>query len=316
MTQRILRGVFYAPLLGAAIVFAGLVSLRVATHGRGTVEVPNLFNKSLNEALTILAEADLELRKADERYSDSIPESHILRQDPLPGTVVRRGRPVRVVVSKGHRFARVPNVTGRALRVGRIALVQDGFKSGHISWVHNQADENVILAQSPAAGGSAVRDSPVDLLVSLGPRKNAYRMPSLLGKRIDNVTTMLTVLGLEVGDVETTVNPALPQGQILAQDPVAGARIVEGDTVKLTMSVPTPVGREAEINFGVVVFRPSPGFFKRQIRVEVIDNQGAREVYRQMHFPAEEVMVPYQYRPPATVKVFQDNELVLERVHE
>ncbi len=316
LSGQLVRGVVYSTALGAAIVVGALLSLRLVTTGAGTVEVPNLYNTSLDEALDLLAERELELRKGESRYSPVIPRLHIISQDPLPDTVVRRGRPVVVVVSKGHQYVTVPNVTGRALRAGRIALRQQSLKSGRISWMHHDTDADVILAQSPGPTDPAVRDNAVDLLVSLGPRKRVYRVPNFVGNNIEDSTKVLNRLGLEIGEVETKVDPTLPQGQVLEQTPASGARILEGETVKLLMSIPTEVGRGAEDNFGALIFRSTPGFFKRQVRAEVIDNQGSREVYRQMHLPAEEIMVPFVYRAPATIRVYQDDVLVLERAYE
>ena len=316
MMRRLFHGLIYATVLGAAIVIGALSSLRVVSRSRGTVEVPNLYNRALEEALDLLADRDLELRKAESRHSAVIPQHHIISQDPLPGTTVRRGRPVRVVISKGQKYGTLPTVTGRTLRVGRILLRKDGFESGRISWMPYTAAENEIVAQAPPAGTPGVKGHPVDLLVSLGPRKRVYRMPTLLGHSIDESTQALNSLGLELSEVETRVNARLPQGQILQQEPEPGSRIVEGESVRLVMSTPTKVGRGAQVEFGAVVFRTSPGFFKRQVRIELIDENGSREVYRQMHLPAQEVLVPYSYRVPATVKVFQDDRLVLERVHE
>lgn len=316
MIRRIVQAIVYASVLTAAISIGALLSLRVATSARGTVEVPNLYNTSLEQALDQLAERDLELHKAESRYSAVIPQHHVISQDPLPGTTVRRGRPVRVVISKGQEYDNVPNVIGRTLRAGRIMLRKDGFQSGRISWVPHRSPENEIIAQAPPAGAPGVRNSKIDLLVSLGPRKRVYRMPKLTGRSIDETRNALNTLGLELGELDTRIDPTLPQGQVLEQKPEPGTRIVEGDEVSLVMSIPSEVGRAAQTNFGAVIFRTSPGFFKRQIRIELIDPLGSREIYRQMHLPASEVTVPYTYHVPATVKVYQDDRLVLERTHE
>lgn len=312
---RLVRGLIYSGVLMAAIVVGSLYSLRLVTQ-RGTVEVPNLYSMSLDEALDVLAERGLVLHKSESRFSPVIPSQHIISQDPLPDAVVRRGRPVLVVVSKGQQFVTVPNVEGRSLRAGRIALRQQGLTSGRISWMHHAAQANVVIAQVPEPGESGVREQPVDLLVSLGQRKRVYRIPNFIGHSIEETSKALNQLGLEIGEVDTRVEPQLPQGQVLSQAPEAGARIVEGDMVKITMSIPTKVGRGAEDIFGAIIYRTTPGFIKRQIRVEVIDNQGSREIYRQMHRPVDEIMLPFVYRPPATIRVYQDDELMLERAYE
>lgn len=316
MMRRLIYGIIYSSALAAAVVVGALVSLRAVTHARGTVEVPNLYNTSLDEALDLLAARDLELRKAESRYSSVIPQHYIIRQDPLPNTVVRRGRAVLVVVSKGNQYVTAPTLVGRPLREGRIALRQQGLQTGRVAWIHHTQDANIIMAQSPEPGTATVQDGTVDLLVSLGPRHLVYRTPTLVGNSIDEATKVINALGLELGEVDTHVDPSLPQGMVLEQTPEPGARVTQGDTITLAMSIPTEVGRGAEDIFGALIFRTSPGFFKRQVRVEVIDNKGSREVYRQMHLPAEETVVPYVYRLPATIKVFQDDELVRERVYD
>jgi len=316
MIRRAIRILIYACLLSAGLVVGGLYSVGLVTHRGGTVEVPNLYNKTLDEALDLLGESQLELRKDESRYSALIPEHHIISQDPSPGTVVRRRRPVTVVVSRGNQYSPVPGVTGKSLRAGRILLRQGGFQSGHISWIHHGAEENTIVAQTPEGGDSAVRDSTVDLLVSLGARQKVYRLPDFTQRSIDEASKLVHDLGLDLGEVQTRINPDLPQGKVLEQDPKAGARVQEGDTIRFVMSVPAELGRRAVDHFAVVTYRATPGFFKRQVRIEIIDNSGAQEVHRAMHFPAEVISVPYAYRPPATVKVYEDDTLMLERTHE
>ena len=316
MIRRVFLTLVYASLLFAGLVGGGLYSVRFVTHRGGTVEVPNLYNKSLDEALDLLGENELELRKEESRYSALIPEHHIISQDPSPGTVVRQRRPVTVVVSRGHEYSGVPVVTGKPLRAGRILLRQEGFQSGHISWIHHASQENTVVAQTPRGGNAAVKDSTVDLLVSLGHRQKVYRLPDFTERSIDEVTKFVHDLGLDLGEVETRIDPDLPQGQVLEQEPVPGSRVREGDAIRLVMSIPAKLGQRASYHFAVVLYRTTPGFFKRQVRIEVIDNRGAQEIHRAMYYPAEVISIPYSYRAPATVKVYQDDVLMLERTHE
>ena len=85
-----------------------LASLGVASRAR-EVKVPNIAGKSTQQATALLAGSGLELIAEPIRRPDlTLPADHVITQEPAAGTVIRRGRTVRVRVSDGARLPTLP----------------------------------------------------------------------------------------------------------------------------------------------------------------------------------------------------------------
>jgi len=139
MKQTGKKSLFDAPLVRfaagmliflASAGFFGLLSLNLAIKRGEKVTVPNLVNKSVVEALDILSERNLELRKETARNSAIIPENYVLSQDPIPGTVVKEGTPILVVISLGSKISLVPDLVGKSVREARVDLNRAGLEVG------------------------------------------------------------------------------------------------------------------------------------------------------------------------------------------
>jgi beta-lactam-binding protein with PASTA domain len=94
----------FISLIIGTLVFAGLVALAVffiAVRGSEQTMIPDVQGKELTEALMELQVKELYPR-IQLRYSQSaIDKGTVLEQDPLPGTIVKAGRRIRLVVSQG-----------------------------------------------------------------------------------------------------------------------------------------------------------------------------------------------------------------------
>ncbi len=308
---RLIAGI--SVFLASAALF-GLASLNVVIKRGDKVTVPNIVNKSVVEALDLLSERGLELRKAASRNSSVIPENNILSQDPLPGTVVKEGSPVSVVISLGSRVSVVPNLVGTSLRAARVELNRAGLRVGRISKMHHPGEENLILAQSPGPDRQVDRETSVDMLLSLGPRPREYRMPELVGTSLEKAEKLLDRMGIGVGDVATTVDLKRLPGMVLDQAPAPGSPIAEGATVSLVTSVLHGEGSHLERKFAVFLYQVPYGFWSKSVKIEVADPEGARTIYNEVDEPGASIRVVFGYTVQCTVRVYLDGRLETERI--
>ena len=299
-------------LLSAGIF--GYLALNVTIKRGEKVTVPNIVNKSVVEALDVLSERGLELRKTDARNSALIPENYVLSQDPIPGTVVKDGTPVSVVISLGSKISMVPDLVGKSLREARVELNRASLRVGRFSKVHHISDVDVVLAQSPVPDHQVDRDTPVDLLVSLGPRSYEYRLPNLIGNPLEKASRLLDSLGLVVGDITTKLDLAHPQGTILDQDPRPGSLVVQGSSISLVMSTIRAEGEDAARKFAVFLYRVPYGFWSKSVRIEISDPDGSRAIYDEVDEPGVAIRMMFGYTVQCTVKVYLDDKLEIERI--
>jgi serine/threonine-protein kinase len=117
-------------LLATFLLFAAAV-MRVALRS-GEVKVPDLANRTINEASAHLSSLGLTLKVDDTRRTDlKIASGRIAQQEPPPGMTARRQRSVKVWISSGPRaspiiscrriFRRDPSGSGRSPSSARAA---------------------------------------------------------------------------------------------------------------------------------------------------------------------------------------------------
>ena len=291
----------------------GLLSLNFAIKRGAKVGVPNIVSKSVVEALDLLSERNLELRKTGARNSALIAQNHIMSQDPIPGTVVKEGSPVSVVISLGSQVSLVPDLVNRSIREARVSLNRAGLGVGRFTRMHHGSPPDVVLAQRPSPNEQVISDTPVDVLVSLGPRPHEYRLPNLVGQSMEKANATLEAMGLALGDITTIVNLSRPQGVILDQEPPPGSLVQEGSAITLAMSSWHREGEQIERKFAAFLYQTPYGFWPKPVRIKVSDPDGDRIIYDEVDEPGATIRLVFGYWAQCTVTVYLDNSFEMER---
>jgi len=229
----LLRMVLLVFILASAAFLSAITAMRIAIHGR-EVSMPNLVGKSVTDANSELRSRGLLLRVADRIYSEQ-PINTVVRQTPPPGLLMKVSQQAHVVLSLGQRQLQIPPLEGNSLRVSRIELLREGLQVGEVSGLtlpDIPADTVVMQSPKPGAGAASPR---VDVLVSQGPREEAFVMPHLIG-----LNTADAVRRLESAKIARKLNtlsaPQWPHGAVIDQTPTAGARLAASTTVELTIA--------------------------------------------------------------------------------
>lgn len=123
-----------------------------------------------------------------------------------------------------------PNQAERlALQSGLLIDVADRFYSSNIP-------AGRILSQIPDAGTKVRRGWRVRLAESLG--KQQVEIPNVIGDSERSAEINLRRRGLEPGSIDFATLPGLPQDQVIAQSPPAGAEGVASPKVNLLFAAP------------------------------------------------------------------------------
>jgi eukaryotic-like serine/threonine-protein kinase len=215
-------------------VLSAALAARVALRVR-EVKVPALVGLPLSTASSSVAGIGLSLRVDDSRRADpKIAAGRIAQQDPPPGSVARRGRTVRVWLSRGGVVAAVPKLVGETERTAQLRLQQDGLGITAISEIRsNQFPADVVVAQDPPADA---RTAGVSLLVNRSEGSAAFVMPDLIGLNGARAADVLRSSGFRVAVVGQNPYPGVPAGVVIRQSPQAGFQVAPGDTVSLEVS--------------------------------------------------------------------------------
>lgn len=134
----------------------------VVSKGPEPVDVPSVTGRSLATATSSIEGADLEVARADDAYSTSVPKGSVVSQSPASGSLVPGGT-VTLTVSRGPEMVAVPDVEGLT-RAGATKKLEDaGFTVAVQTFLGGPIDE--VRASRPGGGTSAPKGSKVTILV-------------------------------------------------------------------------------------------------------------------------------------------------------
>lgn len=202
----------------------------LVSRGPELFSVPNVIQRSLDDAREKMTEAGLATGTVTEEFSEDVPAGQVLAQVPAADADLRRGTPVDLTVSKGPAPVEVPVVAGKTEQEA-VRLIQEAGLSATVSPERiNSVDvpKGSVAVQTPSSG-LVERGGTVTLTISDGPRM--VQVPSYVGKQADTAREELERLGFRV-----EVNEILGGffGTVRAQDP-AGGTAPEGSVIKLTV---------------------------------------------------------------------------------
>ncbi len=220
--------------LGATYVVFLFASLKVAGTAR-EVTVPDLRGQSLAAATDVADGMGIAMVVDPiKRPDETLPPDHVLSQEPAPGTVIRRQRPVRVRLTAAISPAVVPVVIGESERAAQIRLSQERVGIGRTAEIFSTAyPPGTIVAQDPPARSEATE---VSLLVNRGEAAMTYVMPDLIGTSGTRVADVLRRRLFRVTILGEVPYPGIPAGTVVRQTPQAGFQIAPGDPITLEVS--------------------------------------------------------------------------------
>ena len=233
--KRLLKYLFWMVILfsiGLTGAYFGMKNVVVGNQ----VQVPNLVGKDIVSSLEILNQQDLRLKITGEEYSLNIPEKYVVYQQPAAGKMVKTGRDIKVIISRGSELASVPDFTQENMVTVRLKLQEQKLKLGRVVYIHSPKEPEQVVAQDPPPGSHLARGKEISLIVSQGPAPGAYLMPDMIGQPVATATIGLKSMGLEVNEPKYDSYPGLAKGIIISHSPWPGYRVQTGDRVTLVVS--------------------------------------------------------------------------------
>ncbi|MDR2746961.1 MAG: PASTA domain-containing protein, partial [Treponema sp.] len=233
------------------VAFVAVVALLVffiALRGAEQALVPDLRNKDLLEALQELQVKELYPR-IQTRYSESVSDRGlILDQDPMPGTIVKAGRRIKLVVSRGMVINSIEDYRGRNVEEVRMDL-QALFASASMPllvikepfmYEYSSEDAGTILQQKPEPGEPVSGPVMLEFVVSRGPAHTMTAVPNLWGLSPREALDKLGEAGLGFSFSLREARESESYGTVVFQEPAKDTMLESGRSV--TMLVTSPAG--------------------------------------------------------------------------
>jgi len=199
--------------------------------------LPNITALTTEDARRKVEELGLELHIGGYKHSPARLEGTVLSQEPLAGTMVKSGRPIAVIVSKGSELVRLPYLAGKTIRQASLTLTDLGMVPGEVTWAYTDSlPPEVLLGTLPPSGALVPKGSRIGLVANQGTSQDSLAMPDLVGTRIADAVDILNEMGLEFGVVIRQYLPDLLPGTVLEQSEPAGVWVRLGDVIDFVVA--------------------------------------------------------------------------------
>jgi len=278
-------------------VFAFFFSLR----GREETMVPDITGEELVTALIELQDRELYPR-VQVKFSDNVEKGAIVSQNPEGGLVVKAGRRINLVVSKGAVISEVENYLGQNLTDVRIHLQNLAAAPGKrqflrlkepIIYEFSEREPGTIIAQNPEAGTTVSRLTDLELVVSRGPEGSTISIDDYMNQEWQEVLEKLASRSLAFEFKSRPSSGGEDPGTIVSQNPVGGVEVPPSTVMEFLMVEP-----EVEFGYSFGIFETTlPEFaYPVNLSLKAIDENGQETELLRMRHMGGSFSVPYYQR--------------------
>lgn len=200
------------------------------------IAVPNVVELNILNARKNITHVGLKVGTVTEEIMDDVNSGTVLSQKPLPDTKVDPASLVNLVIAKAQEKTRVPQLVNEKQANAQEILQKYKLKLGTVTHRASRLTQGTILEQIPKAGTRVNINSQVSIVVA-----TSYRMttvPNLVGygaKDREKIMQLMEKANLQQGNVSYQYS-SKPKGTILDQTPKAGAKVVVGSAIDITVA--------------------------------------------------------------------------------
>ncbi|MBC8199184.1 MAG: PASTA domain-containing protein [Desulfobacterales bacterium] len=294
-------------------------TLTLIIKSEDTVVVPDLVGKKVLYVLKILTDFKLNAKIKGSEYSSDIPADHVIFQEPEPGSEIKIGRDVRIIISKGAETILMPNLQGLSIRQARIILEENGLHPGKLSTIYSKnIKKEEVITQSVSHGSIITRGAHVDLLVSRGMRPKAYKMLDLKGLSLEDAIFLIEKNNLLLGEIKFYPHEDKPKNVIVSQEPLYGHQVIEGTFVNIIINRKHGRIKEQYLHAakGASIFRYKlgDGFLKRHILVRLNSSGLLIDLFDNFAKPGEEILLIVPKNHDSTIFLYENDKLIKTQV--
>lgn len=224
-------------MLAMVTIIDQLIMPAYTKHGEA-VPVPDVTKFRYEDAKDVLVSKGFKIVKSEERYDTQFPNGYVIEQSPRPGYLVKSGRRVYVILSKGQRRFEMPKLVDHSERDAKLKLAKYGLHLGERAYEYSTLyPSGVVTHQSIAPGVEVPMGTRVDITISLGPVPDEFTVPLVEGRTLDDAKDILARAGLKIGNVRyKVVNELLPE-TVVKQSIKAGTKVGKDEAVDLIVSM-------------------------------------------------------------------------------
>lgn len=308
--RRILQYLKLAVVVVGVGTLTGVIVMFIALRDKGDILVPSIHGDDIVTALEKVTDVGLNLKIIKLAYDAQAPRNAVISQSPSAGAGLKRGRDVRVVISRGVQDIEMPDLRDISMRQARNILHAQGLPLPGISEVHSSTvDENHVIAQLPPPDSRVTDHSRLELLVSRGPLPERFILPDYTGLQLNDVVDRIRRAELKLGRVRYVERDTQESGTVLKQEPPAGGPVERGREISL-VSARQDSGMSSPKTFTVYNFTLPDEIRPGVARVITENSDGEKEVYNRLHKPGDTLSLLVEVAGATTVSIYMNDELL------
>ncbi len=286
------------------IMMMGIICMAVfflAVKGKEEVMVPNVTGKELASALLEMQVKEL-YPKIQLRYSNSIEEKgRILEQNPPAGSIVKAGRRIHLVVSRGVIIDRVKNYVGQKvddIKIDLQALFTGSARALIIldekyTYEYSDAEEGTVLWQDPAPDTSIVEPVTLKVGVSKGPEHDKTKVPVLTGLTLNDMLLQMSRTKLIYDfSFREPAGTDIP-GTIVSQMPVEETMVNAYSRVSAVFAFSPEEYAESPTLYGIFTETLPEYPYPIELKLEALTEDGDRFTIVSFHHLGGQLTIPY-----------------------
>jgi len=229
-------------------ILLGIVGFFVHLKSEDQVLVPSVEGSSLEDALLELQAKELYPR-LQLRFSDDPNErGRVMSQNPSAGSVVKAGRRVALVVSRGTVIDKVENYVGKNIKdveqlfasiftsnSKKLLIIKEPY-----TMIVDEAPEGTILAQNPPQGTEVSSSTEIEFVVSRGNVPDLIDVPNFVGMDLNTLYAAIANTPL-IFDFVRGVRSDIDLPTVASQNVNAGDSVATYSHIELTLNFPISV---------------------------------------------------------------------------
>ncbi|WP_243298218.1 Stk1 family PASTA domain-containing Ser/Thr kinase [Bacillus litorisediminis] len=287
------------------------------------VEVPDVSEKTVNEAVNELVLAGLKKGEIVKIHDESIEEGLIVRTDPRAGTKVKEGSEITIYESMGKERYTLSDYVGKQIDSVKQMLEDEGFEDIEVIEEFSDQLEGTITDQEPAADEEVIpEETKLIFTVSKGPEK--IELEDLTGYSQPEYTTYANTHQFIINVTGEEFHNDIPEGQVIRQDPKPGTMVEKGTTINVVLSkgkesIP-PKEETVEVLIPYKVDDENQTNEPQLVQIYIEDmNHNITELAEEFEITKDTpykitLLIPYGGK--AVYQIRRDNEIIVEETRE
>lgn len=231
------RKAIVGTVIGLSLFILGIVGAFAMWMGNTPKEfiIPKVIGETKEVATQKLAAGKLVV-KTKEVESDE-KAGLVVDIYPAEGMPVKEKSEVTLTISKGKETVQVPNIEGITVEEAERQLIEKNLLLGDVTREYSSdVGAGLVIEQSEKEGTEVEQGSKIDVVISKGPEIKFSKVPSLVGKTLDEAKSAIKNAGLTIGSIGYSSNPAYPNNVVLEQTISGGTSVKKGSSIDIIIN--------------------------------------------------------------------------------